>query len=83
MTKLQRIKELARIILEPDSNDLRDMPVKESVANIGTGILVMLIIATHLILSLWQFAVSILLVGYDLVIKMLVKAMPSPKIKEL
>jgi hypothetical protein len=79
MDKTQRLKDFLGICLKEDVNDLRGIPVKESTVNLGFSILMLLVTALHLALSCWQFAVSLLLVGYDLIAKVLTKVMPAPK----
>ena len=82
MDKTQRLKEFIGICLKEDVNDLRGLPVKETSINLGLSILMLLVTAVHLILSVWQLVVSLLLVGYDLIAKGLVKIMPTPKESE-
>ena len=80
MNKTERLKEATRIILEADVVDLRGLPVKEGAANLGLGVLLVLIVALNLALSMWQCAVSLLIFGYDLTAKGLAKFMGKVKI---
>ena len=79
MNKTEEIKEFIRIVLKEDINDLRGLPIKETTINLGLSTLMVLVTALHLALAIWQFVVSLLLVGYDLITKGLVKIMPTPK----
>lgn len=81
MNKTQRIKEFVRITLEEETiEDLRGVSVKEAGLNFGLGLLMGLPVVLHLALTVWQLAVSFLLLGYDLITKGLAKILPSPKI---
>ena len=82
MGKTQRLKQFVSIVLQEDISDARDIEVKESSINLGLSVLMLLVTVIHLALSVWQFVVSLLLVGHDLIAKVLVKIMPSPKDKE-
>ena len=79
MEKTQRLKDFIGICLKEDSNDLRGLDAKETTVNLGLSILMLLVTALHLVLSCWQFVVSLLLVGYDLIAEGLSKVMPAPK----
>ena len=80
MNKTQRIKEFVKVSLEENLADLRNISVKEAVANLGLGIIMVLVVALNLALSVWQLTVSLLLVGYDLTAKGLGKFMEKVKI---
>ena len=67
MNKTQRIKEFVKVSLEENLADLRNISAKEAVANLGLGIIMVLVVALNLALSVWQLTVSLLLVGYDLI----------------
>ena len=82
MDKTQRLNEFIEICLKEDINDLRGLPIKETSVNLGLSILMLLVTALHLALGLWQFVASLLLGGYDLIVKGLVKVMPAPKKEE-
>lgn len=73
--KMQRIREFVRISLEEDITDLRGVTVKEALLNVALGLLQLLIVAFHIVLSLWQLVVSVLLLGYDGLVKVLKKTM--------
>lgn len=79
MDKTQRIREFVKISLEDDAADLRQLPVKESLVNLGLGLLMAMVVILHLALGVWQLAVSVLLLGYDWITKGLAKIMPGPK----
>ena len=78
-TKTERLREFIGIVLQDDTNDLRGLAIKESTINLGLGLLMVLVTILHFALNIWQFVVSLLLVGYDLIAKGLVKIMPAPK----
>ncbi len=78
-TKTERLREFIIICLNDDITDLRGLPVKETTINLGLGLLMVLVTILHFALNIWQFVVSLLLVGYDLITKGLVKIMPTPK----
>lgn len=78
MNKIQRIRELAGFCMEENGADLRDLSAKESLGNLGLGLLMALIAALNIGLSLWQITASVLLLGYDWIAKGLSKIMPSP-----
>lgn len=80
-TKTERLREFIGIVLQDDITDLRGIPVKESTINLGLGLLMVLVTVLHFALNIWQFVVSLLLVGYDLVAKGLAKIMPAPKME--
>ena len=80
MNKVQQLKGYMEVVLRDDITDLRTIPVMESLANVGLGIVMILTAAFHLGLSLWQLAVAILLVGYDVLAKGLTWLL-SPHIK--
>ena len=80
MNKTQRIKEFVKVSLEENLADLRSISVKEAVANLGLGIIMVLVVALNLALSVWQLTVSLLLVGYDLIAKGLGRFMEKVKI---
>jgi hypothetical protein len=80
MDKMQRIQEFVKVSLEDDSTDLRGIEIKDASIHLGLGILMVLVVSVHLALSMWQFAVSILLAGYDLIAKVLTKIMSAPKV---
>ena len=80
MNKVQQLKGYMEVVLRDDITDLRTIPVVESLANVGLGIVMILTAAFHLGLSLWQLAVAILLVGYDVLAKGLAWLL-SPHIK--
>lgn len=79
MDKTERLKEFIGICLKEDINDLRGLPIKETSVNLCLSVLMLLVTALHLALGLWQFVASLLLGGYDLIVKGLVKVMPAPK----
>lgn len=78
-TKTERLREFIGICLNDDITDLRGLPVRETSINLGLGFLMVLVTVLHFALNIWQFVVSLLLVGYDLIAKGLVKIMPAPK----
>lgn len=75
----ERLREFISICLQDDITDLRGLPVKETAINLGLGLLMVLVSILHFALNIWQFVVSLLLVGYDLVARDLAKIMPAPK----
>jgi len=79
-TKTERLREFIGIVLQDDITDLRGIPVKEATINLGLGLLMVLVTILHFALNIWQFVVSLLLVGYDLIAKGLAKIMPAPKL---
>jgi len=78
-TKIERFRETVNICLQPDIIDLRELPISETALNLGLDILMVLVVILHLALGIWQFATSLLLVGYDLTAKILTKIMPAPR----
>ena len=82
MDKTQRLKQFLGIVLQEDISDARDIKAKESTINPGLSVLMVLVTALHLVLSCWQFVVSLLLVGHDLIAKGLSTILPGPKDKE-
>jgi hypothetical protein len=81
MTKTERIKEFFRICLEEDTtNEPRDIPLKDAVAHFGLGVLMVLGIGLHLVLCAWQLTVALLLVGHDLLVAVLKRFFPVPKV---
>jgi len=78
-TKIEGFRELVNICLRPDIIDLRELPISETALNLGLDVLMVLVAILHLALGIWQFATSLLLVGYDLTAKILTKIMPSPE----
>lgn len=79
-TKTERLREFIGIVLEDDITDLRGLPLKETTINLGLGLLMVLVTILHFALNIWQFVVSLLLVGYDLIARGLAKIMPTPKV---
>ena len=79
MDKTERLKEFVGMCLKEDIHDLRGLPVKETSANLGLGILMVLVTALNLALNIWQFVTSLLLVGYDGLTWVLVRIMPALK----
>jgi hypothetical protein len=77
MTKAQRIREFFNIVLEEDVKDLNGVSVKEATTNFGVGIVMVFGVALHLLMGAWQIVVSLLLVGYDLIVKGLTRVMPG------
>jgi len=63
--KIERIREFIIIVLQDDFIDLGGIPVKETAINLGLGLLMILVTILHFTLAIWQFVVSLLLVGYD------------------
>ena len=78
MNKTQHIREIAGFSMGENGTDLRDLPMKESLGNLGLGLLLALIAALNIGLSLCQLTVSVLALGYDLITKGLSKVMPKP-----
>ena len=78
MDKTQRLKQFLGIVLQEDTSDARDIKAKESTINLGLSVLMVLVAALHLVLSVWQFVVSLLLVGHDLIAKGLSEILPGP-----
>lgn len=77
MNKVRHFKEFVRVSLEPDEVDLRGLTVKETSLTVGLSVLMILVSVFHLVLCLWQFAVSLLLVGYDGIVWVLQKVLPK------
>lgn len=77
--KTERLKEFIGIVLKEDTNDLRGLDFRETTVNLGLSILMVMVTVLHLVLSCWQFVVSLLLVGYDALSKGLERVMPAPK----
>ncbi len=81
--KTERLRQFLAICLKEDIIDARGIPIKEATINLGLSVLMVLVTALHLALTCWQFVVSLLLLGYDAIVKGLVKIMPAPKMKEV
>jgi len=75
-TKIGRIREFIGICLQDDIIDLREIGVKEAAINLGQGFLMILVTILHFALNIWQFVVSLLLVGYDGIAWVLGKILP-------
>lgn len=76
-TKTDRIREFMTTVLQDDIVDLRGIGVKEAAINLGLGFLMILVTVLHFALNIWQFFVSLLLVGYDGIAWILEKILPK------
>ena len=77
MSKTDRLKQFVGVVFAEDISDLRTIPVKEALANIGLGLLMIIMAAFHTVLGFWQLVVAVLLVGYDAIAKGLTWLMES------
>lgn len=81
-TKTERFRQFMDICLQEDIESLKGFPVKETATNLGMSILMLLMAVLHLLHTIFQFAFSLVAAGSDLLVKVLVKIMPAPKMKE-
>ena len=72
-----RIKALLKLALEPAMVNVRGITVKEAGIGLGWGFLLVGLGLLELFLGVWQVIVGLLLLGYDLLVRRLSKAMPK------
>lgn len=80
--KADRFRQFMDSCLREDIDSLQGFPLKETSINLGIGILMLLMAALHLLHAALQWAFSLVATGCDLLVKGLVKVMPTPKARE-
>jgi len=82
-TKTEKLHQFTNSCLQEDIDSLRGFPLKETSITLGLSCLMLLMAALHLFFAACQFALSLIATAGDLLVKVLVKIMPTPKESEV
>ena len=73
MNRVAKIRHFIASTLAGDGHDPRSFTVKDSLLGMALGVFMVLVVAFHLVLLVVRIVISLLLFGYDMIVRVLGK----------
>jgi len=83
LNRVDKIRHFIATTLAGDDYDPRSFTVKDSLLGIALGLFMLIVVAFHLLLLLARLVISLLLFGYDLMVKVLAKVIPGKSMADI